>query len=388
MSPRTTARRWAVPCALALSMLACNPDDPTQLLPCTGNQCTNEGAKSPVTVPNPARTSWQEIEPGLFNACAGCHDLGGPSDRPFLAGPDRYHSFVSWPGIVTPVPEQSKLLTHSMNGKGHIGKNLDAPDLVNTLFPKIKSWLAEEATSLTPPPEDIGPHVEARAPIFGHNAFYLDPLGDKFQGMAVTFTANLMPPGLLDLTLIEVHPTGQMGVRIKRPVIVVYALGKDADPMELSDIEQTFEAGTYGKLGPGTLTIPWPEDAKVSVAFESIEAVPPVTPNSAGSCKDLTAFKDHVAGQVGKCLDCHGGARPQAVAAVDMTGLVKGDPISLANACGQIKNRVEPMAPASSVLFLTTDPGGNAVHEYKFLGSAQLFQSFRESVSKWIEAEK
>jgi hypothetical protein len=57
-------------------------------------------------------------------------------------------------------------------------------------------------------------------------------------------------------------------------------------------------------------------------------------------------------------------------------------------ACAQIKNRVNPLDPASSQLFITTDPGGNAAHPFKFGGNAGAFNTFRDSVSIWVTAEK
>jgi hypothetical protein len=66
-----------------------------------------------------------------------------------------------------------------------------------------------------------------------------------------------------------------------------------------------------------------------------------------------------------------------------MSGL-QTDP---AKACAQIKNRVSPADPPSSQIFITTDPGGNAAHPFKFGGNADTFNNFRNSVSTWIAAE-
>jgi len=59
-----------------------------------------------------------------------------------------------------------------------------------------------------------------------------------------------------------------------------------------------------------------------------------------------------------------------------------------AKACAQIKNRVNPDDPTASQLFVTTDPGGNAAHPFKFGGNAGNFNTFRDSVSIWVAAEK
>ncbi len=364
-------------------LYACSSDDPTRLLGCPHGPCTE-------AISNPGRTSWQAMENELLAACGNCHDAGGMADMPFLAGPEPYRSFVSWPGIVAPNPEQSLLLTHATGDNGHEGKNLDSPSLVNTLLPRVKVWLADEAKNFTKPPEDVGYHVKPFVPILGFNAIYLDELGTDFKGMAITFNAISSIPSMLELTEIEMHPTAQMGVRVTHSLMVVHPIGKPPVPVDgFGSGEQTFEAGKYGKLGNGILVLTnWSKDAKLSVAFQTIAPYDSAEPQDYG-CKDITAFDAYARPQVVACLNCHGGPRLDAVAAVDMTGLLDDlDPLGVAKACGQIKNRINTTIPQSSALFVTTDPSGNAVHEYKFLGSASAFGSFRNSVSQWIEAEQ
>jgi len=368
---------------------ACNSQNPN-FLDCQGEPCPDMNSSSSVSAANPARTSWQEIETEMLNACGGCHDIGGPSDIPFLAGPDRYRSIVGWPGIVTTNPERSTLLTHAMLGKGHSGKNLDAPNLVDTLLPKVKTWLDEEAKNFTKPPENVGSHIDPFVPVLGFNAKYLDPFGPEFQGIAITFTATLTGPNMLELSDIHVHPTAKTGVRITHPIVVVHPIGKAPEPVDsLGEGEQVFEASQFGPLGPGIVVLTnWSVDAKLSLAFENIDIYNSAGPADYG-CKDLAAFEAYARPQVVACLNCHGGANSNAVAAVDMTELLNDiDPAAVARACGQIRNRINPASAQSSVLFITTDPGGNAAHPYKFLGSNNAFGSFRDSVSRWIEAEK
>ncbi len=368
---------------------ACNPQNRNQL-DCLGKPCPDMNSSSSVSAANPARTSWQEIETEMRNACGGCHDINGPSDMPFLAGPDHYRSIVGWPGIVTTNPERSTLLTHAMLGMGHSGKNLDAPNLVNTLLPKVKTWLDEEAKNFTKTPENVGSHIDPFVPVLGFNAKYLDPFGLDFQGIAITFTATLTGPSMLELSDIQVHPTAKTGVRIAHPIVVVHAIGKAPEPVDsLGDGEQIFEASQFGPLGPGIVVLTnWSVDAKLSLAFENIDIYDSLGPADYG-CRDLAAFEAHARPQVVACLNCHGGANSNAVAAVDMTGLLDdNDATAIAIACGQIRNRVNPASAQSSILFITTDPGGNAAHPYKFLGSNKAFRSFRDSVSRWIEAEQ
>ena len=344
---------------------------------------------------NPARDAFTAMQADLMNACGTCHDVAGLADTPFLAGPDRYQSFVSWPGMVASTPDQSILLTHAMTGKGHVGTNLDSPALVDTLLPKVKVWLAEEAKTFVEPPQQI-PHIEPFAPIIGFNAVYLEPLGKDFVGMAVTFSADLLSDSTLELSNIEVHPTSKAGVHMVHPLFVMHPVAKEPipDPVDsFSNVDQSFDIGKSGTLGPGTVVlVNWPKDARLSLAFETIEVILPNDPDAGdggmpptGGCKNVQAFIDNARVPFQqRCLGCHGGGNGQASAAMDLSALAD-DP---AKACAQAKNRVNPGDPPASQIFVTTNPNGNAAHPYKFGGSADAFNTFRGDVSTWIAAEQ
>src|SRR5688500_2341848 len=66
------------------SLIGCTGDLPDTLL----------GAPAPTSR---GRALFAEIEADLVKACGSCHDAGGFADTPFLRGPDRYKSMVSWP---------------------------------------------------------------------------------------------------------------------------------------------------------------------------------------------------------------------------------------------------------------------------------------------------
>src|SRR5262249_29380738 len=143
----------------------------------------------------------------------------------------------------------------------------------------------------------------------------------------------------------------------------------DPDPVDsFSNVDDTFEPGMAGTLGPGTLLLTnWRADGKLTIGFEKIEIVNPAMMTDGGMpmgpCKDVASFTTNAAPPLmGNCIMCHGGANAMAVGAVDMTAL-GSDPTAT---CGQVSNRVNPADPPSSQLFITTDPGGNAAHPYKF----------------------
>ncbi len=344
-------------------------------------------------VANSGRELWEAMEADLVAACITCHDVAGLADTPFLAGPDRYQSFVSWPGIIATQPENSILLSYAMIGKGHIGTNLDTGSLKETLLPKVQAWLAQEAKNFTEPPPQAGPHIDPFVPILGFNAIYLGALGPDFEGMAVTFQADLLAETTLELTNIELHPTSKVGLKVVHPLFVVHPVGNDPNPDPVdsfSNVDTIFAAGESGPLGPGTLIlVNYSKDAKISLAFELIEKYAPAVPDAGdggptGGCKDVAAFDANAKQPLAVCLNCHGGGNNQAVSAVDMSALATDS----AKACGQIKNRVNPNDPPASQLFITTDPGGNAAHPFKFGGNGGTFSTFRDNVSMWIAAEK
>lgn len=355
-----------------------------------------EDAEAPGT--NHGQELFAELEADFFAACGTCHDAGGIADTPFLAGPDRYRSVVSWPGVVVKNAKDSLLLTYPVSGGKHSGKNLDAAELVDTLLPRVVAWLEEESKSIGDPVADAGPSIVPFSPILGFNAVYLDALGADFEGMAITFTADELGEGALELTQLEVHPTKTTGVHVVHPLFVVYhegTLQPDPDPVDsFSNIDETYPAGEAGLLGPGVFIVTnWERGAKLSIAFEKIEAVKPVDPDAGtgdggivlgGGCKDVDAFVANAKGPLGVCQGCHGGANGQATAAVDMTELDS----SPAAACAQVKNRVDPLDPPSSQIFVTTDPNGNAAHPYKFMADVGAWNAFKSSVIPWIEAEK
>jgi hypothetical protein len=336
---------------------------------------------------------FHDLEADLFTVCGACHDAGGLADTPFLAGPDRYQSMVSWPGLVKKNPAESLLLTYSIIGGGHSGVNLNGMGVDPTLKPRVELWLAEEANAIAEPPPEVGPAIEPFSPIMGFNAVYLGQLGADFEGMAVTFNAEEVTSKTLELRNIEVHTTSKLGVHLVHPLFVVFPNSVDADPDPVdsfSNVDDTFVAGTSGTLGPGTVLLTnWAEKAKLTIAFEKIEKVDTAMADAGdagmGGCLDVESFKTNAEPQLSaRCLGCHGGSNGQATGAVDMTQLGKDS----AKACEQIRFRVNPLNPGASQIFVTTDPGGNAAHPYKFNQNQGNFNTFKDAVSIWIAAEK
>jgi mono/diheme cytochrome c family protein len=346
--------------------------------------------------PNHGKELFAALEGDLYKACGSCHDAGGIADTPFLAGPDIYATIVSWPGLVVQDPKESKLLTYPVAGPQHTYKKLDSDLYKDTLYPAVKAWLTEEGKNIvtTGKAEDAGKRIPPFAPIIGFNAVYIDPLGGEYTGMALTFNAVLVGEHVLELDDLQVHPTAALGVHLVHPLFSVYPVGKEVDPDpvdSLSNIDQSFEAGKADTLGPGTLILTnWQTGAKLDLAFQTIEPLMQMGDGgtdggTTGGCKDVGSFSANAVGLLKQnCQTCHGGNNAQAKGAVDMSALNSDE----AAACSQVKNRVSPANVGGSQLFITTDPGGNAAHPYKFGGDNGKFDAFKQSVSKWITAEK
>lgn len=342
---------------------------------------------------NKAEALFKEVEPELIATCGVCHEPGGLADTPFLAGPNRYQSVASWPGVVVKDHTKSLFLTYSVKGGGHSGTNLDADILDPTLVTRVAEWLAEEAKAIAEPPPDVGPAIDPFVPILGFNAVYLGPLGPDFEGMAITFNANELGSQSLELTQIEVHTTSKLGLHLVHPLFVVFPVGGEADPDKVdsfSNVDQSFQPGSGGELGPGTLVLTnWQPKAKLSIAFELIEKIDPNAGDGGmdggvAGCKDVASFMANAQPQFSqRCGGCHAGGNQAAQGAVDMSELTSNP----AAACEQILYRIEPADPPASQIFITTDPNGNAAHPFKFGGNATNFNAFRTAVSTWIAAE-
>ena len=370
---------------------------PSGLSGSTGSSQTTSGTGGSgggMTAPDP-KPLFDALEPDLVAACGSCHEPGGVADRPFLAPPDRYQSIISWPGVITKPSTNSILLTHPISGSSHPGKNLDAPDLKTTLYPKVQAWLAAEAAAIANPVDMQKAQIAPIAPIMGFNAIYLDALDPSFAGMAITFNADALTNSTIKLSDIEVHTTTKEGIHIVHPIFVVYPVAKmpDPDPVDsFNGFDSFFAQDTSTTLGPGTLLLDnWAVDGKLSIVFEKIELYTMSTGNGGGGstssgsgCKALTDFTTSAAPQFQqRCFGCHGGANAMAMAAVDMSQLMSNAGV----ACAQIKARVKPTDAANSQIFITTDPAGNAAHPFKFGGSTTQFNSFKTTVSTWITKE-
>ncbi|MEM9692742.1 MAG: hypothetical protein AAGA56_09370 [Myxococcota bacterium] len=334
-----------------------------------------------------ARIAFKSVEGPLVDACGSCHRIGGSADTPFLGEEGQtdsdaiYAACSSWPGVINRDPFSSVLLAWPSSG-AHQGGPIPS-ELEEPLF----DWLSVEAAAVAEV-DDVKPTLEPFKPIVpGFNSIYLDELGGSFVGVAITFVATELSAQSLALRELQIHPTAEFGLTLEHPLFTVFAPGTvegSPDPIDsFSNVAQVVDAGTVAPLGPGTLILSnWVEGGKLSIAFERLETrIAPTDPQA--GCRALEAFVANAVDALEPCLNCHDGTRASATNAVDMTDLGTDDGV----ACTQILNRVDLEEPASSQLFVTTDPDGVAGHPYKFGGSSRSHTEFVEAVGEWLEAE-
>lgn len=343
------------------------------------------------------------VQPGLEQSCSPCHQSAGIAD--FLALPDIYASISVYKSVTTdrpllwPVPEESVLYAYpdSADHNGaHYGEQLAE------LKAAVLAWLTEEAKSL--PPIDEGP-VKSIVPfkpiIGGFNAIYLEPLGTGFENTAVTFIANeIGDPPILQLTKLEVYPASGVAIRMVHPRFSVFPADSQQgypDPADsLSDVDQTFVAQENATLSTGQLLLTnWQSGARLGLDF-NLGKIEYSYLGSDGEikvpCKDLGAFQAAVLslGQGGPkyCAEnCHGGNKPEAKAAMNLSGLV-ADPPDYAQACAFMRSRITPGKVNESQIMNVTDPKQPlVVHMYKFQGNVDNYNAFKTGMTAWILAE-
>jgi hypothetical protein len=281
----------------------------------------------------------------------------------------------------------------------------------------VLSWLTCEAKALPPPP-DAGPStfLAPFKPILGgFNVIYLDALGPSFVGSSIVFTAQQFgsPPSLLQLTGIQVYPAG-IALQIVHPRFLVFPAGSAVGQAEPSDafsgVNEIFTpsglagpGGTGGSsaapdrtLGSGEVLIDnWQQDARLALDFsEGSIAVGHLTADGGlvSPCMRPDLYQNAVTalGDGGPmyCAGmCHGGNKPTAQAAMDLSGLLASPP-DYATACSYMLTRVTPGDPSTSEILEVTNPMNvQVIHMYKFSGDATQYNAFNSGMSPWITAE-
>jgi hypothetical protein len=327
------------------------------------------------------------VREGLMAECGACHQLQGSADAPFLAAPDQYVSVTTYPGVVVPNANQSVLITRPAD-PGHGGGQ--APNMSDALRAEVLPWLALEAARIPPNDSSTQFVTPFKPKLMGAlNTVYLGDLDPTLENVSITFNAYELgqPPNMLVLENLEVHPIADMSLRVVHPLFTMYP-DEGGDPVpdpadSFSGLDDLFEVTGRRKLGTGTLVhTGWEKDAFLGMAFELVEIVGGYIPPT--DCLALAAFDSGAKPALNTCAtQCHGGQNPQATGAMDLTTLATDS----AKACRQVRARIKPGAPAQSQILVVTNPLDLSAHVFKFQGSLTAYDTFKNQVTPWINAE-
>ncbi|MSP61347.1 MAG: hypothetical protein EXR72_13580 [Myxococcales bacterium] len=321
-----------------------------------------------------------DVKPILVTRCASCHGKEGSVGPSFMKDP-AYDTVMGHTGMIVPDPTQSKLLTK--------GPHNGAVYFTDAEAAKVLAWLALESAKL-PPVVSNKPTTLPVRPKPGENIVSLLPLGKEFAGATLTFDSSVLG-STLKLSKITVHTDAAIGLHIAHPLFIIWSGGlKYPDPVDsFSNLDQLFIKDTKTQLGPGTLLLSNVGALdEVAVAFQILEVYGGGLPMM-GGCKSVKDFTGTTRGTLSmRCVGCHGGGNKTAQAALDMGKVNDLSDAGQANACGQIRNRVNTAAPAMSAIFTVTSPKSALNHPYKFGGDQAAFDGFVQSASQWISKEK
>jgi hypothetical protein len=382
--------------ALAASVAAsCKVVHPPGSTTTTGGSAGAGGSAVVDAGGNPAVTGREifesTVQTQLLMECGACHQLGGVSDDPFLAGPNVYVTITSWPGFITTDPSESTLVTHSQDPSHGGGQ---APHPSATLLAAIESWLSFEAAHLPVPDGGGSALIQPFKPFLmgAFNAIYLDSLGASFKNSSITFNATELgnPPSMLLLENLQVHPIAGVSLHLVHPLFTVYQPtgGEIPDPIDtFSGFDEAYTLGSDPTLGTGSLVLSqWAPDARMSIAFQTATASS-IT-GGTGMCKDVATFQADVLPQLmmWPCASqCHGGKNLAAQQQMDLSMLSAMPPDA---ACAQVLARITPGNPTTSQILIVTDPTQQAVHLFKFAGNLNTYNTFKAAVTPWIMAEQ
>jgi cytochrome c553 len=336
--------------------------------------------------PNFITLFYANVAPIITSACAGCHGVADGAGPAFMMPqPDLLKNVLSYPGIIGPTPEKSRLY---MKG-GHEGPAL-TPDQAKT----VHDWIAFYDASLPADGGVVPPSVSPFAPnMTAVNTIDLSAFDASLAGNTLTFMAKMVGTSI-ELSKITITTTAKTGVHAAHPLFVMWDqnLNPTPDPVDsFSNVDETVAAGSSAPLGPGTLIMPaFPMGGLVNVVFTTIETK---TESSDGGtttgCKNVASFKTNVqpnvtgTGGLLNCSSCHGQQGNAAANVWDIVNLAN----DAADGCASTLGEINTTTPAMSKIFLKVDPASATPHQGGKLQAGQV-SAFESAITTWINAEK
>lgn len=356
-----------------------------------------------------AQAAWVNSAYPAMEVCTGCHS-GSMPNVAFLQGSDALDARTTILGYNPQVvnldaPDSSRILTKGLH---------DGPALGADTATAILQWvtLEKEAAAVG----DMTPTLETTEfnvlPCTGGlpdngsgtcptNHVPLDSLG--LAGAEIDFISQSLSDGLYLNELQLVAATD--GAYLEHPLFVSHPAGSDVPvPDDLDrffDVKLNLMPTTVSMIDGGTAVfVGFNPTDKVSIIFKTVGPYMADTGSGSGSgsdattgCKALDSFKTNAQGPLTtNCANaCHGGGDPNALAAMDLSGLLGTapipDPMVLA-ACDQVRTRINFQTIDQSGFFVAPNPADNTNHPFKFNGVQTDFQTFHDSVVIWVNAEK
>ncbi|HVK77663.1 MAG TPA: hypothetical protein VM734_30370 [Kofleriaceae bacterium] len=321
------------------------------------------------------------VKPLMEGFCRACH--GGTDALGFLrAEPDVHTTVMMWPGLIDlDTPSSSRVLTKGAH---------DGPAWTVEQAATIRSWIDLEVVARAGDDEEEVIETPIIDPVAGLNTIPLDVIG--LTGASVQFQAEKLSLGLYLSEIKVVAGTG--GARVVHPLFVTWT-----DDVPRPDPVDSFEqldlgvaAGQSAAVGGGLLMlVDVAPTARLSVHFRVAEPYAGMGGGGGGGqvggCKAVPQFTTSARGPLAtSCANCHAGGNAGATNATDMRQLNDMSATGQAGACGQILSRVNLANINTSGLFVAVDPAAGANHPFRF-PNANAFNTFRTSVSTWIQAE-
>jgi hypothetical protein len=205
------------------------------------------------------RALFEALYQNLDSTCGGaCHVMGAGGAPQWLGPPDAYTSATKFPGIVTPDPDTSVVVTKGRH---------EGPPLADPLLTQVLEWLTAEAAAL---PVTMLPASPAFTPQTGANDIDCSAAG--IPGLHVTFTASISGT-LITLTDLNLVTPATTGAQITYPIFAILPQGgAEIDDASLSNLSETFPAATTSTLGPGTLVLTdWSAGAQMKMGPAPME---------------------------------------------------------------------------------------------------------------------
>jgi mono/diheme cytochrome c family protein len=375
-----------------------------------GGDGGKNGDKNDLSVVTPAMVAANvkadfvaNVQPLLVGDCGTCHSSTTNQPGPgFLAGPDRYTSFVQYPGMVGPSPASSRILLkdpHEDPTTYHMNSTYTPSATLQAHAKVISAWIVEynAAGSAVQPDMGVQPSVAPFAITDGQTkTIDLSTLNSALTGTTMSFNIHLLgtPPTLVQLSNILITPSATIGVDLKTPLFSLYNAGATATSSpELVDYDYLSDEfiaypGTPAPFDPPLDIIAYTPGQLLGIQVDSIakSTGSPDMGGSTGACKNVTGFstfKTELTGSLSlNCYSCHK-AGGSGNGAFDLSEIMTA--ADDATSCATVLLESVPATPNTSPVYLA--PTGGQTHQGGTITASQD-AGYLTALTTWLNGEK